>query len=185
MPTFIFITTSIISLISIILIHKAKQKEQIKRTNQSIKDFLVQEDEDGPEWLNRKSQNVNIRLCLVNNEYDKIIKNIVKYMIKIMKNNFIDHDVIKGISGTDIGIPLNIVIINNDTYFEPIFNPKILTSSAMAERNNKIEIEYYDYAYTYRRKIIGKPKSLILQHEVNHIDEILTIDKKYKFLSSK
>jgi len=77
----------------------------------SIVKYLVQDrmtSEDN-EILHRKGFNVNMRLFKESKGYRKIVLEIIMYMGRISKKEFPDYPQVRGISGANIGIPLNII----------------------------------------------------------------------------
>ena len=78
----------------------------------SISKYLVQDrmtKELDNDVLHRKGFNVNMRLFKESTGYRKIVLDIIMYMEKISRKKFSDYPELKGISGANIGIPLNII----------------------------------------------------------------------------
>ena len=78
-----------------------------------ISDYLVQNNEEDSSILHTKLPDINIRLFKsARAGYRSFIYGIVMYMSGIMKIDFDDYDTkLKGLSGANVGIPLNIVCI--------------------------------------------------------------------------
>lgn len=65
--------------------------------------------------LHNKVQNVNTRLLNSNSNYREIIEEIIKFMTKMLETKFDDYSTLKGMSGANVGIPLNIIAIKATT----------------------------------------------------------------------
>jgi len=74
-----------------------------------IRDYLVQNRESNDQSLHSKLLNVNIRLFNGNREYYSIITIVIEYMKKLLARSFSDYPNLRGISGANIGIPINII----------------------------------------------------------------------------
>ncbi len=93
--------------------------------------------------LRRRSFDVNMRLYESNAEYQSIIGKIVNFMGRMICMKFDDYAELKGMSGANIGIPLNIIAVKAKsrrglpkklvgTEFPEVFfflNPKIVEHS--------------------------------------------------------
>ena len=78
-----------------------------------IAQYLVQEkmEEEDTDILHRKLFNVNMRLYNSNVEYKNVIKKVIKYMREVICTEFDDYAELRGLSGANVGIPLNIIAI--------------------------------------------------------------------------
>ena len=111
-----------------------------------------------------------------------------------------------GLSAIQIGIPLKVFVIEahieeENFHFKGFFiNPKILNSygpmvkhpegclsvpqlTALVERRENIEMEYYDLGFNKITKIFSGYESRIIQHEYDHLEGILytdLLDKMWK-----
>lgn len=113
-----------------------------------IEDYLVQLDQlidraSDRRMLKSKLFDVNMRLYRNNKGYRKVIKSIIKYMKYVLSLEFDNYTPGRGISGANVGIPFNIIIIrttsNNKitTYLKEMFtgtykiliNPEIVSTS--------------------------------------------------------
>ena len=104
-----------------------------------------------------------------------------------------------GLSAIQIGIPLRIFVIeahleNENFHFRETFiNPKMIRKwgnkvkltegclsvpqiFAQVERNETIELSYYDSNWKFHTKIFKGLKSRIIQHEYDHLEGILFIE---------
>ena len=61
---------------------------------------------------------VNIRLFESSTGYTDIILHIIEYMVELINKKYDDYDAVKGISGANIGVPFNIVVVKvtDDNY---------------------------------------------------------------------
>lgn len=126
-------------------------------------DFLVQNDEEQDQALHMKAAPVNIRLYRSNPLYRKLIRKIVNYMLDLMDSTYENYPTLKGISGANIGVPLNIIIVKfSDDYKKVMINPVItakseytkvlssncgslsLTKKIKVGRHTWVDVEYYD-----------------------------------------
>jgi len=74
-----------------------------------IAQYLVQSRID--DTLHRKCFDVNMRLYRNNQEYNKAVGAIISLMKAMLETEFSDYAKLKGISGANISIPLNIIVI--------------------------------------------------------------------------
>jgi len=166
-----------------------------------IAEMLVQNGEKHDDILHMKSGPVNIRLYKSNKKYRSIIKSIVDYMKAGANIDFEDYPEAQGISGANVGIPFNIVIVVTEDKEEVFLNPVVkdfsleetkcttncgsvnLDEPIKVWRRRWVEVEYYDlqgekHCEKFR---IGDDKpvaSATLQHEIEHNLGILIIDKE-------
>jgi len=163
----------------------------------SIRNFIVQDGEDDNDILHRKLFDVNIRLFSINKKYRKLILNIVSYMKKTAKKKFEDYTSAKGISGANVGIPFNIIsVLNKNNRWDFFLNPEFLKKSTEKEivksncgslllkesikvkRHKWIELEYYNLKGKKEVKYFDGQYGRTIQHEVDHNNGILIINKK-------
>jgi peptide deformylase len=158
----------------------------------NIKDYLVQVGyEEENKFLHTKMFDVNMRLFSSSTEYKNIILSTLNSMRRIILSDFEDYT-LRGLSGANIGIPFNIIIllVKNSHYPDNILemiNPKIITYSGyvrkhstncgsiclpgpiLVDRNDRIDVLYYKRDGLLRRNIFSiEEGSLIIQHEVDH-----------------
>ena len=97
-----------------------------------------------------------------------------------------------GMAANMIGVNKRIIAFENDGEYMVMFNPEIVSHSGAYEaeegclslegvrktkRYQNIEIEYYDWNWKkQRQKFTGWPAQ-ICQHEMDHLDGILYIDR--------
>ncbi len=166
-----------------------------------VAQVVVQDKEKHDAVLHMIGGPVNIRLFKNNSAYHKLICNIVNYIKFAGGLKFEDYASIQGISGANVGLSLNIVVINTKDDAETFLNPKIVKASEeMVSCNsncgslnlpNKIKIlrhrwvvvEYYDMEGKWQSNKfrIGDDNavaSATLQHEIEHNLGILVTDKE-------
>lgn len=168
-----------------------------------IADVLVQNGEEHDDALHMKAGPVNIRLYRANKAYRKLIGNIIDYMLMGLDLDFEDYSRVRGISGANVGIPLNIVIVigGHDLGPQVFLNPTIakesqgtvtaksncgslnLDKSITIARKQWVWVEYYglDGLHKTRKYEIGDGgivSSATLQHEIDHNSGILVTDKE-------
>lgn len=179
----------------------------------SICRYLVQARTSGEfsdDILHRKGFDVNMRLFRESSKYRSIILEIVRHMSEVMNGSYGDYDEPQGISGANIGIPLNIVgirasknfqekgivVLKNNMWF--MINPKIVSQSAetkVIESNcgslrlpTKIKVRRHKWVEVEHRDLSGKEVKVkldgamacTLQHEVDHNLGVLITDKEEK-----
>lgn len=166
----------------------------------SVTDFIVQEfkkDED-TDILHRKSFDVNIRLYTSNNSYNYLIASIISYMKIIIHTNFKDYAKLKGLSGANIGVPFNIIVVVPSTTNNVItmINPKIIKKSTTThtvksncgslclekpievERYDWVDVEWYDETGNYQHDRFKGALGSTIQHEIEHNLGILISDRR-------
>lgn len=79
------------------------------KKNISISDHIVQKQWSENDILHRKCFDVNMRLFEASMGYKKVIRLVIEHMHDVITTNFSDYDTVVGISGANVGIPLNIV----------------------------------------------------------------------------
>jgi peptide deformylase len=153
----------------------------------SIKDYIVQIREQQNETLTRKLHDVNMRLYNNNREYCKIVKSVIDLMSQILYMDFIDYPPLKGISGANVGIPFNIIVIKINETTKQMLNPAItkrigkdieltsncgsllLSEAVTILRNEIIEISYYDLNGSRKVEKFSKDDGgFTIQHEIEH-----------------
>jgi len=105
-----------------------------------------------------------------------------------------------GLSAVQINVPFRLFIIEanieaEDFHFRGVFiNPKMIrefgpmvkfsegclsvpTITASVERHSEIELEYYDENLEFHTKIFSKFEARIIQHEYDHLEGILYVDR--------
>jgi peptide deformylase len=172
-----------------------------KGSAMKIAEMLVQDGEKHDDVLHMKAGPVNIRLYKTNKAYRKLIGDIVDYMLVGSKFDFEDYPKAQGISGANVGIPFNIVIVITKDGFQVFLNPTIigesddtvtaksncgslnLSESIIVERREWVRVRYYDLMgremiKTYEIGDKGAVSSATLQHEIDHNLGILITERK-------
>lgn len=161
----------------------------------TICNYIIQNQLSGNCILHRRGFEVNIHLFKKSFGYRHLILSTIDYMKEVIQKSFVDYNKIKGISGANIGIPLNIVGIGEkDTTFFMI-NPHIVSESRKTKivksncgsirlqekievkRYEWIKVEYYDTDGGKRRDKFDGAFGFTLQHEIDHNLGILITDK--------
>jgi peptide deformylase len=153
--------------------------------------------DDETKILRGTMYNVPMRIYRNSKPYRKLIKSVVKRMKKIVKKGFDDYPIVTGVSGANIGIPLNIIVVKDlsDGKMVAMINPKIIKRSqtrrdsktncgsllleerVVVRRHDMVKIEYYDMkGKTCVETFRGQLASTI-QHEIDHSNGILIIDR--------
>ena len=162
----------------------------------SIQKYLVQVSDNDP-MLRTELLNVPMRLFKENKEYKKFILSIIEYMNRILDMKFNDYEKVKGISGTNVGIPYNIIIVRHKKEKIICLNPKIvhtgkrvkvksncgsvlLKESIEVSRVDKVILNWIDLDGKEQTEEYEKMTAYTLQHEVEHNKGILITDLKEK-----
>ena len=162
----------------------------------SIKDYMVQIREKQNEMLKGKLYNINMRLYNNNEEYRKIIKSIIDLMSRILYIDFIDYPSLKGISGANVGIPFNIIVIKIDQVTKQMLNPTIikrfgkdirstsncgsllLSEDVTILRSETVEVAYCDLNGNKKIEKFSGSNGFTIQHEIEHNLGITLLDTK-------
>ena len=165
-----------------------------------ITDFIVQdhmEEEDNSSYLHVPLFNVNTRLYKTSRPYKEIISNIIEYMKSMFDMKFSDYGGLKGLSGANIGIPFNIIVVSEKYNLIVMINPKIidvssskttrksncgslrLSKSIDVMRHNVVRILFLDTDMEEHIIPISGPVGSTVQHEIDHNNGI-TIEDRVK-----
>ena len=170
----------------------------------SITNSLVMYNKDYEQhWLEKRCQEVSVRLYRHNHDYQQMIKGIIAYMSKTMSEDFDDYNKLQGISGANIGMAINIIIVRvKDDKLLPMINPKItkyskgkrtvksncgslcLGEPLEVERSESIEVQFHNTKGHIERKSFEGSLASTIQHEVDHNRGIL-ITKRHWGLVKK
>jgi len=169
-----------------------------------IVDYLVQNGEEHDDTLHKKLFSVNVRLLKTSRIYFSTIKNIVKSMEYLLNKEFLDYGKPHGISGANVGVPLNIITIKTKDSNLTMLNPELidcsketrivssncgslnLKESVQVKRYKEVKVRYYPFIskLTWRehvkKNVIPREESFSLgtiQHEIDHNNGVLIIDK--------
>jgi peptide deformylase len=163
-----------------------------------IADAIVQNGQPNDDCLHRPGFDVNVKMFQKNKMYNKIILGIIDYMILLLNTNFENYNPLKGISGANVGIPLNIVIVSDQGRDSIFINPVITKTSATKiavstncgsvnlpepikkDRHIWIQLEWIDVKGIQHEKVFttekNKRMTFTLQHEIDHNKGILITD---------
>lgn len=170
-----------------------------KQQHLSIRDYLVQNTELDNQSLHNKLLNINIRLFVSNKKYSSIVVLVIDYMKKLLATSFSDYSNLRGISGANIGIPINIigfvdtkgqVVIMINPLIKKYSNKKqmvssncgsiVLSQAIKVERSYKITVDYYDEIGKPSIKTFEGSDAFVIQHEVDHNNGILITQREKK-----
>lgn len=162
---------------------------------EDITDSLLQDELDKSEqgeMLHRKLFDVNIRLYNKNKIYRALVLDTVQYMVKLCDCEFSNYAKLKGISGANVGIPFNIVVVDKMVFL----NPKIVTYSSDTKvinsncgslrlpskvnvtRSKSITVAYVDpYDGSQKTERYSGAIGSTLQHEIDHNNGITILDR--------
>lgn len=162
-----------------------------------VEDISVQLGEIWDQALRMKGAPVNIRLFKTNKAYKDIIMNIIEFMLDAMDASYDNYTDLSGISGANIGIPLNIIVAHLGEDETVMINPEIIELSEetriaetncgslnlpapiKVERHKWVTVKYYDEDGKHHERKI-KEGAGTMQHEVDHNQGIMIIDKEIK-----
>lgn len=166
-------------------------------------DMFIQNGQKNDDCLHRPGFNVDTKLFRKNKTFRNIICQTIDYMKSVLCTSFKDYGKLKGISGANIGIPLNIIAILFEGHIDVFINPKILKVSdskttvlsncgslrlskpIKVNRNLWIQIEWMDVngknhkGYFTTINVTNYnilPIAATLQHEIDHNKGILITD---------
>jgi peptide deformylase len=168
-----------------------------------IAEMLVQNGEEHDDALHMKGAPVNMRLFKDNKLYRSVIMRTIHLMSRGANLDFDDYPKAQGVSGANVGIPFNIVIVITKDDQETFINPKIVSKSKVmheaksncgsvnlpkpikVERHQWVEVEWYDISGELHQEVfeIGDENPVsaaTLQHEIDHNLGILITDKEVK-----
>ncbi len=166
----------------------------------NVAEAVVQNGEEHDDVLHMKGAPVNMRLFKSNRSYRSVIMKVIDLMIKGASISFDDYPKVQGISGANVGIPFNIVVVIIEGGQEIFINPKVINRSGTTvsaksncgslnlqesikiERYLWVEVEWHDIDGGLHQEIfkIGDSdpvSSATLQHEMEHNLGILITDK--------
>lgn len=164
--------------------------------------YLVQNGEEHDSVLHVPLFPVNIRLLKDNIDYMEVVERAVTYMQDVMGEKFSDYPRCQGISGANVGIPFNIVIVKSRKGNIVMLNPEIIEHSdetvttesncgslnldrkINVTRYKEVTIKYIDWpdevdfevASSFNEQI-KTFKSGTVQHEIDHNNGILITDR--------
>lgn len=172
-----------------------------------ISEQLVQINDECNDILYKPCFPVDIRLLVTSDYYYNMISMIVADMTDILNTEFEDYPELQGLSGANIGVPFNIVLIKTKNPEHPLImlNPKVveysketkvvksncgsinLSEPIEVERHEWVKVEYYPFDYEddlmvedlekYLQPVVKKFKSGTVQHEIDHNKGILIINR--------
>jgi peptide deformylase len=160
-----------------------------------ISDVLIQKGEEYDDYLYRQLFNVNIRLFNSNRNYKDIIVKVCEYMENILKQDYSDYGKLAGLSGANIGIPFNIVLVIVSNKVNVLINPIItkvskktkslqsncgslnLPAKIPVKRREWIDVSFYGIdGNHYNERFQADAGGSTIQHEIDHNRGILITD---------
>jgi len=165
-----------------------------------IKEQLLHIDEQQSHMLEVPLFDVNMRLYMSNKRYKKIVTDAISHMCKVLNTKFSDYPELKGISGANVGIPFNLVVVKKDdgTHLVMI-NPKItkygrhtkivksncgsinLKEPIKVRRWKFIKAVYHDLGgAVVEDTFTDKDYAFTVQHEVDHNRGITILTEEIK-----
>lgn len=175
-----------------------------KRIEHLIDTFIVQNGKEHDDCLHRPGFDVHVKMFNENREFNKVIHRVIDYMKTVLCIDFRDYNKLKGISGANIGIPLNIVAVMHNNIVEVFINPSItkvsrskttvlsncgsinLPKAISVGSHAWIQVKWMDVEGRDHKEHftmlsdnkIGPNIAGTLQHEIDHNQGILIIDLK-------
>lgn len=164
-----------------------------------IASILVQKGEKSDDCLKTQLLDVNMRLYNHKTErgYRKVVKNVIEYMESVLGQHFRDYGELKGISGANLAIPFNIVVVRSRSRSITMINPKIIKMSRgkrelssncgslnlpknhPVKRREWVVVSYYGVDGKYvEEKFSLDDVGGTVQHEVDHNRGVLITDNK-------
>jgi len=165
----------------------------------NIEKWLVQVDERNNAMLKVALFDVNMRLYNNNDVYKRLITDIIDHMIDALHRKYANYPEIRGISGANVGIPFNIVVIKIKKAMKTVdgifINPKYkraessnvitvasncgslrLEKDIPTKRYDAINMSYFSIDGVYVQKRVDEREVCTLQHEIDHNNGILITD---------
>ena len=163
-----------------------------------IAEVLVQKSETCSEYLTRPLFPVNMRLFKSLDAYRNIVQAAFLHMTNLMElGKFEDYPKLAGISGANIGVPWNIILIPaKDNKLLSMINPSIsrmsrrtttvksncgslvLPKKVEVTRRVWVEVSYYDIEGTHHdtKFTMDEGYAGTVQHEIDHNRGVLITD---------
>ena len=175
-----------------------------KRIEHLIGMFIVQNGKEHDDCLHRPGFDVHVKMFNENKEFNRVIHRIIDYMKTVLCIDFRDYNKLKGISGANIGIPLNIVAVMHNNIVEVFINPSItkvsrskitvlsncgslnLLEPISVERHTWIQVKWMDIGGKQQEKHFTAHNNdkevpniaFTLQHEIDHNKGVLITSLK-------
>jgi peptide deformylase len=167
---------------------------------ESILGYTLQINDKDNAILKRELFNVPMELFERSESFRNIIIGALDYMGSLFSKNFNDYAELSGVSGANIGVPYNLIVVKNKATGKLIemINPLVvgysketrkvrsncgsvrLAEPVMVERYTTVTVAYYDG--TGKRKIMDFEGQLgsTIQHEIDHNLGITILDRAVK-----
>jgi peptide deformylase len=169
-----------------------------KKKVRHVKNWVLNVNNVEP-MLHKQLFDVPMRLFIYNEEnkeFRKLLKGIISYMKRVLETKFEEYPETKGISGANVGIPYNIVLVKKGKKVLTFINPKmmpltdeqkevksncgsiLLQEPIKIKRYKKISVAWYDLNGNYHMEDFRGRVACTLQHEIEHNLGILITDKE-------
>lgn len=160
-----------------------------------VRDVIVQNLEKQDDVLHRELFPVNMRLFKYNKKYRALVIGSVSLMEATLSETFSDYTTLKGISGANVGIPFNIIVVVDGEDVIKMINPSFtpigstmrkvksncgslnLKEVISVKRFKKVLVRYFDENGDKHEKSFSGAVGSTIQHEIEHNKGILITDK--------
>ena len=174
------------------------------KSHQKIENCLVQNGELHDYILHNACHPVNIRLLENNVTYRFLVESAVSYMLNVLQTDFSNYSELQGLSGANVGIPFNIVLLATKKGPLVLINPEIIGKSERTKtvksncgsinlrkdiavvRFKEVTVRYIQFDQTTIGETEGKLNLLTpvertfttgtVQHEIDHNLGVLITD---------
>jgi peptide deformylase len=175
-------------------------KKENKKFVVKIAEVLVQKGEECSDYLTRPLFQVNMRLFGTVVGYKKTVITMINHMKELMNiNGFEDYPKLSGISGANIGVPWNVIVVRMSDKKDGLLvmiNPVIckmsdktitvqsncgslrLPEKIPVNRREWVEVSYFDELGKLKKQrfTIGLECGGTIQHEIDHNRGVLITD---------
>ena len=161
-----------------------------------IKTNLIQKGEEQDNYLYRRLFPVSIRLLKSSLSYRAVIAEVIEQMTKVLNTKYEDYNKLQGLSGANVGIPFNIVLLaKKDGKVKVLLNPSILYTSTgyktvesncgslnlkkpiEVSRHKWVMVGYNKWDNHCFEEVSEKFHGGTIQHEMDHNNGILITDE--------
>lgn len=145
--------------------------------------------------LTLPAREVNVRMLKENRYYRDLINKVCEYMLFILKHPYSDYTPLRGLSGANVAVPMNIIAIMRADEPLVMINPTIakvsrktrmvssncgsinLPNAIQVKRREWVEVSYYDTdGEHYQKRFDFANGSAVIQHEIDHNRGVLITD---------
>jgi peptide deformylase len=147
-----------------------------------IQEYLVQNGEPDDDCLHRPLLPVNMRLFRNNVEYRSVVLAAVAHLRTVAATRFDNYPKLQGISGANVGVPFNIVIVNDRVMLNPCImwmsektrdvisncGSLCLSSPVPVTRAKSIRVSFYTLNGSNMLIQFYGSEAATVQHEIEH-----------------